>query len=335
MEPEKKALRFGAGVIAAALVLRLLSGGALATVMEKLLSPETACVLMFMETGRLVRPFAPAQTPPVETQPAPTEAPPPEDAAPLAVFSPEDAQLVEVNSVCGYQVDLQQLLQQPLNWDLTQDGPAVLIVHSHGTESYEKTENYEESSRYRTLNTDYNVVSVGDRIAQILEDGGVQVLHDREMHDYPSYTNAYNQSRKSIQRYLEEYPGIRLVLDIHRDAVQTSDGTQLGYTTKINGQDAAQVMMVVGTDASGLNHPNWMENMALAAKLHAQLEKQVPGLCRPISFRSQRFNQDLSPGAILIEVGSAGNTRAEALLGAEQVAKSILSLAHGTQDSLW
>lgn len=332
MELEKRSLRFGAWVIAGALALRLLSNGALAPVVKKLLAPETACVLMFMETGRLVRPVAP-QPQPEATQPETT----PQDtpAVQQVAFSAEDAQLVQVNSVCGYQVDLQQLLRQPLHWDLTQDGPAVLIVHSHGTESYQKTEDYQESSSYRTLNPDYNVVSVGDRIAQILQAGGVEVIHDRTMHDYPSYTDAYNQSRQSVQNYLTQYPSIRVVLDIHRDAVQTADGAQKGYTTHVAGQAAAQLMMVVGTDASGLSHPNWQENMALAAKLHAQLEKTAPGLCRPISFRSQRFNQDLSAGAMLVEVGAAGNTRAEALLGAQLLAESLLALAHGTSDTVW
>ena len=93
-------------------------------------------------------------------------------------------------------------------------------------------------------------------------------------------------------------------------------------------------MMVVGTDASGLAHPNWQSNMALAVKLHAQLEKTVPGICRPISFRSQRFNQDQSAGAMLLEIGSAGNTRQEALLAAEVLADSIGALAHGTAGEL-
>lgn len=330
MKTEKTSLRVGAMVIALALLLRLLGSSALAPVLETLLSPQTASVLMFMETGRLVRPSAPAAVQTTATQP-PIE-PPPSDPA---VFTSEDTDLVSVNSYCGYEVDLKQLMQTPLTWDLTQDGPAVLIIHTHGTESYEKTEDYQETSRYRTLNTFYNVVSIGDRIAQLLEDGGVEVLHDRSMHDYPSYTDAYNQSRKSVKDYLERYPSIRMVLDIHRDALQASDGTQLGYTVSAGGEDAAQVMLVVGTNASGLKHPDWQQNLSLAVKLHAQLEKTTPGLCRPISFRSQRFNQDLSDGAMLVEIGAAGNTRQEALASAALVAQGILALARGTQDGVW
>ena len=100
------------------------------------------------------------------------------------------------------------------------------------------------------------------------------------------------------------------------------------FTTKVNGEATARLMLVVGTD-SRLSHPDWPENMALAVKLHALLEKKYPGICRPISFRSQRFNQDLSTGALLIEVGAAGNTRQEALAAARLLGKTILEMSGG------
>lgn len=328
MKLDRLSLRVGAAAVAAAIVLRLLSTGALQPMFEMLLSPQTACVLLFLETGRLVRPM---------TAEAPTQPHREPEIEPIqpAAFAPEDASLVEVNSYCGYEADPEALLQMPLNWDLTQGGPKVLILHSHGSESYTKTENYTETTQYRTLNTQYNMVSVGDRLAQLLEDGGVEVIHDRTVHDSPSYTDAYSQARKSIRAYLEQYPDICLVLDLHRDALQDSSGKQIGYTVEVNGQEAAKVMLVVGTDASGLKHPNWQQNLSLAVKLHAQMEKVASGLCRPISFRSQRFNQDLSTGALIVEVGAAGNTRQQALASIEQVAKSILALARGTETAVW
>ena len=101
----------------------------------------------------------------------------------------------------------------------------------------------------------------------------------------------------------------------------------------VDGKESARLMMVVGTNAGGMNHPNWEENLALALKLHVVLEKRYPGLCRAISFRKQRFNQDLSPGAMLIELGAAGNTHAEALVAAEALAQGILELARGSATS--
>ena len=338
MELENKCLRFGVLMIGCAVLFHLVGGKALGAFVAE---PEVITSLLFLKTGRYVteqdikeptQETQPTQSVPAETQPpTPATEPPPAQAA----FAKEDAKLVEVNNRCGYGVDVQAMLAQPLAWDLRQDGPTVLILHSHGTESYTKTADYQESSQYRTRDNGYNMVSVGDRIAQLLEEGGISVVHDRTTHDYPSYNASYANARKAIQKYLKEYPTIRLVLDIHRDAVTLSDGSQASYTVSVDGQKVAQVMMVVGTDAGGANHPNWKSNMALAVKLHAQLEKLAPGICRPISFRTQRFNQDTSAGAMLIEVGSAGNTHDQALLAAEQVARGILALAQGTEGALY
>lgn len=333
MKPEKQALRIGAAALLCALLLRLFTSGTFAQAVSALSSPELISFVLYLETGRLYRPVVPedATTPETveQTQTLPEETLPEIDAPAQAVFAPEDALLVDVNSVCGYPADTQALLGQPLSWDLTASEPTVLILHSHATESYENTENYTPSGDYRTLDANYNMVSVGAYLTQLLEEAGVNVLHDTTLHDYPSYSNSYNESRSAAKAYLEQYTSIRLVLDLHRDSVATTSGKQLGYTVSTSQGTAAQLMLVVGTNASGLNHPNWYENLSLAVKLHAQLEKQCPGICRPISFRSQRFNQDLSPGALLIEVGAAGNTRQEALLAAQHLAQTILSMSGG------
>ena len=89
-------------------------------------------------------------------------------------------------------------------------------------------------------------------------------------------------------------------------------------------------MMVVGTNANGLHHPNWQKNMAFAIKLHALLEKENPGICRPISFRAERFNQDLSPGALIVEVGAAGDTLSQALTAVTALGEAITALSSGS-----
>jgi len=317
---ERKVLRVGTAAVICALALRLLSGSVLLPVLGRLFQNE--------QPSSPTSPAAPSTS--VQTG-APTPTTP--EAAP--VFSQEDAELVEIGGFDGYSVDVSTLLQQPLNWDLTQGGPAVLILHSHGTESYTKTEDYQETVDYRTRDTGYNVVSIGDHVAKLLEAGGIGVIHDRAMHDDASYSNAYYAARDSIEAYMKQYPSIRMVLDIHRDSAEDSNGNQFRPVVSVANADTAQLMFVVGTDAGGQSHPRWQQNMALAIKLHTQLEKQYPGLCRPISLRSSRFNQDLSAGAMLIEVGSAGNTRQEALLAAELLAEGILALAHGTAANIY
>ena len=326
MDWEKWCIRLGAGAVVFALGIRLIAGGAVEAVVAKFAQPEVASALLFLETGRVLRPI-PVEETPEETQ---EETLPKADASvAVPVFAPEDAELVEVHSVCGYDADLPALLAQPLAWELQQEAPTVLIVHSHGTESYQKTEDYTEYTSYRTRDKDYNVVSIGTEIQKALEAGGISVLHDTTCHDDPSYSKAYTNSRKSVQAYLDQYPSIQMVLDIHRDAVENSQGKQIGYTTTTQQGRSAKLMLVVGTDANGLTHPHWPENMALAVKLHALLEKNTPGICRPISFRKQRFNQDLSPGALIVEVGAAGNTRQEALVAGRLLADAILELSNG------
>ena len=208
----------------------------------------------------------------------------------------------------------------------------MLIIHTHASESYKKTENYTESSAYRTLNKNYNMVSIGAYVAKLLKKEGISVLHDKTIYDYPSYNGSYIAAREGIEKHLKENPSICFVLDIHRDAMQNSDGTQIGTTVKTKNGTASQLMLVVGTDAGGMRHPNWQDNLSLAVKLHAQLEQLQPGICRPISLRGQRFNQDLSPGGALVEVGAAGNTRKQALLAAEYLAEAIAALAYGVKE---
>ncbi len=327
MDWEGKSIRVGAAVVCCAILLRLLAGGGFGKLISALTSPEAVSVMLFLETGRVVRPEPPETTAPGSTEgtepelPEETEPPAGSDAPVQAVFSAGDARLVEVNNVCGLSMDVEESLTQKLSWDLTSTGPTVLILHSHATESYENA----KAMNYRSQDKQYNMISIGDRLVQVLEAGGVKAVHDRQLHDSPSYNASYGNARESIEEYLKAYPTIRLVLDIHRDAVEAADGEQLGFTVG----SAAQLMLVVGTDASGLSHPGWPENMSLAVKLHAQLEKNTPGICRPISFRSQRFNQDLSPGALIVEVGAAGNTRQEALEAVELLGQAVIDLAQG------
>ena len=335
MDRDRRYHQTGMAVIVGALTLRLL-GGVWEPLTEFFSKPEVASFLIYMETGRVVRlsdlstrETEPAETMPEETQPQ-TQPALPEAAG--AVFEEGESELVQVSNLCGYNPDLEQLLQSPLDWQLTGSEPAVLILHTHTTESYTQTrqEAYTESSLYRTLDPQHNMLRVGDRVAQVLTEQGIRVIHDRAFHDHPSYSGSYNHARQSTVKYLEEHPNVQVVLDIHRDALDLTGPEQLRTRAEVDGVPSAQIMMVVGTDAGGLYHPQWQENMAFAVKLHTQLEKRWPGICRPINFRSERFNQDLAPGALIIEIGANGNTLEEALTAAEALAKAIGDLAGGT-----
>ena len=303
----------------------------LAFVTSPVVRPEKMLpLLVFLQTGRLVRwpeteqpvPIPPAEEPQISV---------PEVSNPGIPITAEDLSCLSVTYGSSYRPELEPLLLQKLTWNLTDGEPAVLILHSHATESYTRQsgETYTESGNYRTLDTAYNMLSVGDAVAGILEAGGIRVIHDRTLHDYPSYQDAYHSSRKSVQQYLEENPSIRLVLDLHRDASGETGG-ELVTVGSVGGVRSAQLMMVVGTDENSGSHPLWRENLSLALKLTAVLERENPGLCRSLNLRAQRFNQDLSAGYLLVEVGAAGNTHTEAILAAEALARGILELAWGT-----
>ncbi len=225
--------------------------------------------------------------------------------------------------------DPESLLKKPLVWDLRQEGPTVLILHTHGTECYTKEpgQDFSYTGSFRTENTDYNMVSIGDALAARLEAAGIRVIHDRTLFDSPSYTGAYEAARKAVEAHLQENPQICLVLDLHRDSAVRADGSQ--YATSVPGRDLAQLMPVLGNNASG-KHPLWQENLALGLKLQVLLEKRVPGITRKGLLRSSRYNQDLCPGSLLVEVGSAGNTHSQALAAAAYLADAIIALAGGS-----
>ncbi len=328
---EQKVLRTGAFALMCALLLRLASMGLDSTASG--LSPKIVSALLLLQTGRCVRPsqivFSPAITePPFTEETLPTE---PEQEISIPSFSQEDAASIKINCGFSQSADIATLLTQPLSWDLTGADPAVLILHSHGSESFAPTGEYAESSPYHTSDPAHNMISVGAYVAELLTQGGISVLQDTSLHDAPSYNAAYTNSRKSVEAYLQEYPSIRLVLDLHRDSIEDEQGNQVVQTVFSQDTVYAPLMLVVGTDNSGLTHPNWQENLSLALKLQTQLETLCPGICRNINLRAQRFNQDLSSGALLVEVGTSGNTRQQALDAARILADGILSLAHGSQ----
>lgn len=212
------------------------------------------------------------------------------------------------------------------------DGPQILIVHTHGSEAYSMTDGdvYEESDPYRTTDCTHNVVRVGEEMATVFRAYGFQVIHDTTLCDYPAYNGAYDRSKAVVEQWLAKYPSIKVVLDVHRDALVGGEGEIYKMVTTEAGSKAAQVMMVLGTDAGGAEHPRWKDNLAFALKLQRNLVKGYSSLARPTVLRKSRYNQQLCPGSILVEVGGHGNTLSEAIDGgrlwADNVARTLLEL---------
>ena len=206
-----------------------------------------------------------------------------------------------------------------------EEGPQILIVHTHGSEAYTMPpgEEYEASGECRTTDCNYNTVRVGDELAATLEEAGLSVLHDTTLHDYPQYSGAYDRSLASINSYLEQYPTISFVLDIHRDAISDGEGNMYKVVSNVAGLNAAQMTFVIGTDGGGLEHPNWRENLKLAAAVQQNLLDDYPSLMRPITVRNSRYNQHVTTGSLLVEMGAAGNSLDEALLSARLLGQAL------------
>ena len=322
-----RVLRTGAAAIALAVVLKIFTSVPLPT---KLFNAQSVSRwVIYLETGRILAETVPATQ---ATEPTPTviEKEPPEEPRRLS-FSPSAGDLVNSRSSWDCALTPRELVMEPLDWDLTGDEPTVLIYHTHAMESYtpQTGEDYTEEVPFRTADLDYNMVSIGTRLAELLENAGISVLHDTTLHDAASYNGSYASSRETVEKYLAQYPSIRLVLDIHRDAAEDGSGHQVATTAETAQGDTARLMLVLGSEAGGLYNPNWQENYALAVKLQAVLEQESPGLCRELHLTDQRYNQDLSPGALLIEVGAAGNSHDEALRAMTPLAEAIAALAKG------
>lgn len=211
--------------------------------------------------------------------------------------------------------------------------PQVLILHTHGSEAYTPPPGTDIvwSGNYRTTDSRYNVVGVGDEMAEVFTAAGISVLHDRTLYDYSSYNDAYNNALAAIETYLAEYPSIRFILDVHRDAIGDAEGNQYKVISEIDGVGtSAQMTLVMGSDGSGLAHEHWMENLKLAVALQDNILQSYPTLMRPILLRNSRYNQHATTGSLLVEVGAAGNSPEEAALAgrlfAQQMADYLIDL---------
>ncbi len=206
--------------------------------------------------------------------------------------------------------------------------PQVLIYHTHATEGYEPADRgyFDTAGTWRSTDLSENMASVGDVICAVLKENGIGVIHDTTLHDDPSYNGSYQRSAVTVKKHLEENPTIKICLDIHRDAIEPSETEILKPTAVIDGKKAAQIMIISGCDDGTMNMPRFFENLRFAAALADKMQELYPGLCRPVLFDYRKYNMDLSPGLLLIEIGATGNTLDEAKYSAELLANALVAL---------
>ncbi len=223
-----------------------------------------------------------------------------------------------------------------------EDGPTVLVLHTHATESFYEPEQapvkepvlgegadvygyYAEGSSPRSTDDRKNMVRVGEVFCEVLEENGISAVHCKTQHDL-NYSEAYANALSSIQTYLKQYPSIRYIIDLHRDSLVRDDGTKLKPTCLIDGKRTAQVMLVVGAGSSDLAQPDWRENLAVSARYQSYLSAIDETFTRPVYLRYGRFNQHLGENTMLLEVGSCGNTLEEACRASRYAAEALCEM---------
>ncbi len=228
---------------------------------------------------------------------------------------------IDIKNETTYTLDTISLLNEKIK--LGTQNPKVLIVHTHGSESYTSSKNYSyvPSGNYRTQDTDFNVVRVGEELTKHLRKKGIEVIHDKTINDYPSYNDSYNKTGKIIEKHLKGDSDICFVFDIHRDAVGEGENI-VKFVSDVKGEKAAQVMIVCGTDMN-LENPDWKENLKLAIHIQDKFERDYPSFLRPLNLRKERFNMHLSRGSLLFEMGTNGNTMDEALIAAKFLGEGL------------
>lgn len=288
---------------------------------------------------------APAPTPQPAANPLPSAAPELEDPGAIRAEHFEQGRgagyiTLDAGSVRNLtdhsDADLRAAIDTPslpFAVEVDSSEPQVLILHTHATETYQTWPDlvYDPEFAARTRNTDLNMCAVGEQMARVLNAAGINTLHDATLHDSPSYTGSYDRSRATAQAYLEKYPSIKIVLDVHRDAIEDADGTRVKPLCTVDGEDTAQVMIIAGCGNGGsVPLPDWRLNLRFAAAWETAMESRTPGLTRPVMCAYRYYNQDLTTGSLLIEIGGHANTVAEAVRAGQYAAEALAVLLGGT-----
>jgi stage II sporulation protein P len=319
-------------------------------------APDAGVRVMLEGDGTVSNPVsptpAPIEEPAEEPEPTPEPLPDPTDIAAAMALVPESRRgMIETTrfasrltgklyfdygKACIWNLvdvpnsDLSQAAAEPLPFgiELNSKQPQVLIMHTHSTESYDRFDAGFYDSEYPSRSTEItqNVNEVGRVMVETLNALGINTVQATDYHDYPSYNNSYSRSKVTVERELAKYPSIKVVIDVHRDGIERENGTRVKPTTVINGKKAAQIMFVVGAGDSENDVPDFRKNLSFAAKFNDKIETLYPTLSRPLKVDDLYYNQSLTTGSVLVEIGGHANTLDEAKYSGELVARALAAL---------
>ncbi|NPV90219.1 MAG: stage II sporulation protein P [Firmicutes bacterium] len=192
--------------------------------------------------------------------------------------------------------------------------PLVGIYNSHNAEAYTPT-----YGKAKVEGENSGIYKVAQRLRDTLQNKyRVPVVQSETIHDYPDYNKAYTNSSRTVKGLIKSYPSLRMVLDIHRDALPGSNPE----TIVIDGKKTAKILIIVGTDRR-YSHPNWRKNLELAENIARNLEAKYPGICRGVRMKDGTYNQQYHTGGLLIEIGNANDSLEEAERAADCLAEAL------------
>lgn len=237
---------------------------------------------------------------------------------------------VRVKNTNKTKISIEKKLAEELDLSVTEKEPAVLIYHTHTTETYQLLDRgfYAEGFSPRSSDSNKNMVRVGKAICDEIEKKGYKVIHDTSVYDKP-YTGAYYRSEDAARLILEKNPSIKITLDIHRDAIQSDSGVKTKPVATVNGKKAAQIMLITGCQEEGngiTDLPQWEKNLTFALKLQQSMESSFKGLTRPVFFCDRSYNMGLTPMSLLVEVGTDANTLDEAVYSGKMLGRALAEI---------
>lgn len=276
---------------------------------------------------------------PLSTEP-PLEQIPPEGATRIAEADLSCLSLGQeyIHNETAYRPSVAELLSRELS-RAGAERPTVLVLHTHTSEAY-----LPAGTEYLTgpmgdlsyaEDPARSVVAVGRRLCEVLEKEGITALHCTVMLDAPTQRGAYERAAETVKAYLERYPEICCVIDLHRDSVRNGEGAYLRTRATEVEEPTAQLLFVVGTDGNGTAYPSptgWENNLALALQLRRYLNADGRGIVRPVTLRNSSYNQELAPLSLLLEVGSDANSLEEAERAASLAGKALAAILLGEAD---
>ncbi len=225
-------------------------------------------------------------------------------------------------------INIGEYLNKELQIKVEKVKPVVLVYHTHTSETYELLDRgfYTNERDTRSQNPNENMIRVGEELCSALEKQGYKAIHDTTVYD-ESLAGAYDRARENISKILKENPSIQVVLDVHRDSIYLKDGTRVKTVSQINGDKVAQIKITTGCeDGNVTDFGNWQKNLTFALKLQESLTREAPSSAQPLNLACRKYNMDLMPNSLHIEIGTDANTLTEALNSANILANALANI---------